>query len=107
MTSISTGNEDFSSASSASSAVKPQWTSLPQRWGRGRRAPVARVLLVGIGKPQERRLVPRPPEELQPGGQHAAAGVTHRHRDGRKAGARRKQLVVVAAGRVEIADQPR
>ena len=44
---------------------------------------MVRRLLVGVGEPQERRLVPGPPEELQAGGQRVAPRIAHRYRDRR------------------------
>src|SRR5262245_29753602 len=71
------------------------------------RPPVVGRLLVREGEPQERFLAPRAAEELQAGRQTVAARVTHRDGDRGKAGARREELVVVAARRIEIANEPR
>ena len=64
-------------------------------------------LLVCEGETEEPRLVPRPPEELQARRQSVSAREAHRDGNCRKAGARRKELVVVAARRVEVADETR
>ncbi len=66
-----------------------------------------RCLLVGVCQPEERFLAPRPTEELQSGWQRASPRETHRYRDGGKPGARRKELVVVAVWRVQVAGQTR
>src|SRR6185503_9591744 len=81
--------------------------SSPERRRRRRRATMVSGLFVRIGEADERRLAPRPAEQLQPGRQRIAAGIAHRDRDRGKPGARREELAVVAARRVEIADEPR
>src|SRR5205823_5922522 len=96
----------------------PGETPLPERWRRHGRSTVVRCLFVRVSETEQRRLASRAAEELearrQPGVpnarsvrvgvERAAAGIAHRHRDRREAGARREQLVVVAARRVEFAD---
>ena len=74
---------------------------------RRRRTAMVRGLFVGVGELEQGRLAPRTAEELQAGGQRVAARVAHRHGDRREAGARREQLAVVAAGRIQVADQAR
>src|SRR5436309_6893601 len=73
---------------------------------RRRRSAMTRRLLVRVCQPQQRGLAPRTTEELQACRQPIAR-VSHWHRDGREAGTRRKQLVVVAMGSIQIADQAR
>src|ERR1700757_5135535 len=71
------------------------------------RSTVVRGLLVRVRELEEARLAPGAAEELEAGGQRAIVRVAHRYGDRRKAGARRKELVVVAAGRVEVPDEAR
>src|SRR6516164_8199656 len=68
-----------------------------------RRAAVVRCLLVRVRQADERRLAPRTAEELETGRQRVAAGIAHRDRDRRKSRGRRENLIVVAAGRREVA----
>jgi len=64
-------------------------------------------LLVSIRQTQERCFAPGTPEKLHAGRQQAASGKAHGHCNGGKSGAGSKQLIVVAVGSVEIADEPR
>src|SRR5580765_8254733 len=80
------------------SKLRPTAPSLQAGW-----TPVVRRLLVGVGKADERRLAPRAAEELK-ARRERAVRVAHRDCYRRESRARRKELVVVAARRVEIAD---
>src|SRR5579872_5906195 len=86
--------------------LQPRQRSSMERRSRGGRTPMVGRLLVRVREAEERRFAPRASEKLEAGGQRAPGGA-HRHGDRGKAGARREQLVVVAARRVEIADETR
>src|SRR6516162_1257569 len=75
--------------------------------GRRRRAAMMRCLLVRVCQLEECRFAPGTAEQLKAGRQRPATGKAHRYRDRGKTGAGCEELAVVAAWRVQIANEPR
>src|SRR5260221_14360017 len=68
---------------------------------------MARRLLVGVGKLEERLFRPGAAVEGHARREDAAAGKAHRDVEGGEARGWREELAVVSVGRIEVADQPR
>src|SRR4051794_37660378 len=66
-----------------------------------------RRLLVPVRELDQRRLAPRQTEDRHPRRERTTARVAHGNADRRKARGGREELAVIAARRIEIADQSR